>query len=165
MPEYRVKSSGAVKTKSQLELENKNTSFPKVWNTSVLEMLGVDPVFALPQPSPSASYKRVIRNGVSQDSKGDWYYAWTEQDMFTEYTDSDGKTVTVTEQKTAYDTANTATLAASERTKRDSLLKETDHYALSDVTMSDDMKTYRQALRDVPQQTDFPTTITWPTKP
>ena len=30
-------------------------------------------------------------------------------------------------------------------------LKETDFYALSDVTMSDAMSTYRQALRDIPQ--------------
>jgi hypothetical protein len=56
-------------------------------------------------------------------------------------------------------------LAAEERQKRDALLAETDHYALSDVTMSTEMTTYRQALRDVPQQTDFPTSITWPTKP
>ena len=30
-------------------------------------------------------------------------------------------------------------------------LIETDFYALSDVTMSDAMSTYRQALRDIPQ--------------
>ena len=30
-------------------------------------------------------------------------------------------------------------------------LKETDFYALSDVTMSDSMTTYRQGLRDIPQ--------------
>lgn len=35
------------------------------------------------------------------------------------------------------------------RQKRDGLLKETDYYALSDVTMSDDMKSYRQQLRDL----------------
>ena len=29
-------------------------------------------------------------------------------------------------------------------------LKETDYYALQDVTMSDAMKTYRQSLRDIP---------------
>lgn len=51
------------------------------------------------------------------------------------------------------------------RAKRNSLLRDTDYYALSDVTMSSEMNTYRQALRDVPQQTDFPTTVTWPTKP
>ena len=44
----------------------------------------------------------------------------------------------------AYDRA-----MVSLRQKRDSLLKETDYYALSDVTMSDDMKSYRQQLRDL----------------
>jgi hypothetical protein len=66
-------------------------------------------------------------------------------------------------QKTAYDASNTAVLAASKRLTRDHLLTATDHYGLSDVTMPDDMKTYRQALRDVPQQEGFPSTITWPT--
>ena len=85
--------------------------------------------------------------------------------MFTEYTDEEGNVQTVAAQKTAYDTANTAALAASERAKRTALLMETDHYALADVTMPDAMKTYRQALRDVPQQAGFPSSITWPDKP
>ena len=44
----------------------------------------------------------------------------------------------------AYDRA-----MVSLRDKRNNLLKETDYYALSDVTMSNDMKTYRQQLRDI----------------
>jgi len=40
------------------------------------------------------------------------------------------------------------------RSKRNNLLAETDFYALSDVTMSDDMKTYRQDLRDLPEGKD-----------
>ena len=36
------------------------------------------------------------------------------------------------------------------RVKRNDLLAETDFYALSDVTMSEDMTTYRQELRDLP---------------
>jgi hypothetical protein len=44
----------------------------------------------------------------------------------------------------AYDRA-----MATLRQKRDGLLKETDYYALSDVTMSDDMKKYRQDLREI----------------
>ncbi len=36
------------------------------------------------------------------------------------------------------------------RRKRNSLLSATDFYALSDVTMSEDMTTYRQDLRDLP---------------
>jgi hypothetical protein len=35
------------------------------------------------------------------------------------------------------------------RMKRNSLLSQTDFYALSDVTMSAEMTTYRQALRDI----------------
>ena len=35
------------------------------------------------------------------------------------------------------------------REKRNKLLTETDFYALSDVTMTDNMKTYRQNLRDI----------------
>jgi len=56
-------------------------------------------------------------------------------------------------------------LAAEERERRNALLAETDYFGASDVTMSSDMTAYRQALRDVPQQTDFPTSINWPTKP
>ena len=54
------------------------------------------------------------------------------------------------------------------RDKRNYLLAETDFYALSDVTMSDDMKTYRQNLRDLPDGKDTVdkcNNVTWPTKP
>jgi hypothetical protein len=165
MAEYRNRTSGDIKTETELRAANKNMSFPKAWNSSVHDALNVDPVLASPAPAPSAAYKSVVRNGAVQDSKGNWVYAWVEQEMFTEYTDDNGDVQTVAAQKTAYDAATTATLAASERATRDELLKATDHYGLSDVTMSSDMTTYRQALRDVPQQTDFPGTITWPTKP
>ena len=50
------------------------------------------------------------------------------------------------------------------RRDRNRRLAETDYLALSDQTLSNDMKTYRQALRDVPSQSD-PDNITWPTKP
>ena len=38
---------------------------------------------------------------------------------------------------------------ANLRQRRNNLLKDTDFYALSDVTMSADMTTYRQNLRDL----------------
>jgi len=165
MSEYRIRSTGEVKTQGQIRSDNPNISLPKVWTATTCDGLGIDPVLASPQPSPSAAYKVVVRNGVEQDSNDNWVYAWAERDMFSEYTDDDGVVQTVAAQKAAYDARNTADLAASERAKRDELLKETDHFGLSDVTMSDAMTTYRQALRDVPQQDDFPGTITWPTKP
>ena len=63
---------------------------------------------------------------------------------------------------------------------RNQKLQETDFYALSDVTMSSEMSTYRQKMRDLPQ--DFTTeseydtllardengnltNITWPVRP
>ena len=57
---------------------------------------------------------------------------------------------------------------ASLRAKRNQLLAETDFYALSDVTMSSDMTTYRQNLRDLPDGKDTVakcTGATFPTKP
>ena len=54
------------------------------------------------------------------------------------------------------------------RAKRNNLLADTDHYALSDQTLSDDMRTYRQSLRDI---TNGLTTVAdveavvFPTKP
>ena len=54
------------------------------------------------------------------------------------------------------------------RRERNRRLAETDFYALSDVTMSDDMKTYRQNLRDLPDGKDTVEkceNATWPTKP
>jgi len=51
------------------------------------------------------------------------------------------------------------------RSKRNQLLAETDYLALSDVTMTDEMRSYRQALRDLPANTEDPANPTWPTKP
>ena len=54
------------------------------------------------------------------------------------------------------------------RSKRNRLLAETDFYALSDVTLSDEMKKYRQDLRDLPagkDTVDKCNNATWPTKP
>ena len=54
------------------------------------------------------------------------------------------------------------------RQERNRRLAATDFYALSDVTMSDDMKTYRQNLRDLPSGKDTVEkceNVTWPTKP
>ena len=54
------------------------------------------------------------------------------------------------------------------RIKRNRLLAETDHLALSDQTLSDDMKTYRQELRDITNgltTKDEVDAVTFPTKP
>jgi hypothetical protein len=55
--------------------------------------------------------------------------------------------------------------AAEVREERDDKLAATDWRASSDLTLSTEWATYRQALRDVPAQAGFPNTITWPTEP
>ena len=57
---------------------------------------------------------------------------------------------------------------ANLRQERNRRLAETDFYALSDVTLADNMKTYRQNLRDLPDGKDTVdkcNNVTWPTKP
>ena len=81
----------------------------------------------------------------------------------------DGTNVTktwVTVDKTDDELAeDMAVLAANARVTRDGLLAATDFYALSDVSMSEAMTTYRSDLRAVPTLSGFPNDFEWPTAP
>ena len=78
-------------------------------------------------------------------------------------------------EKTAAQTALNNETAARNREERNRRLAETDWMACSDVTMSNDWKTYRQALRDLPTHSNWPNLKVpdmdgsgdndWPTKP
>lgn len=63
----------------------------------------------------------------------------------------------------------TEQIAVIARASRDLLLKETDWTQLADAALDQLEKAawaaYRQALRDVPQQNDFPNNIVWPISP
>ena len=60
-------------------------------------------------------------------------------------------------------------LATSARQKRDRLIATTDYLVTQDYPIEPDrlakVKIYRQALRDIPEQSGFPRSITWPEKP
>ena len=96
------------------------------------------------------------------------------------YTDEDGNDVAEEDVATTYvqshfigqDDTKDARLLADEwtqiRRERTRLLAETDHLALSDQTLSAGMTTYRQELRDLPDDQSSETAyadITWPDKP
>ena len=52
------------------------------------------------------------------------------------------------------------------RDERDRRLRETDHWAFQDTPdMTEEQKTYRQALRDITKTYDNIATVVWPTKP
>tara|TARA_B110000261_G_C12811492_1_gene248546 strand:- start:8 stop:286 length:279 start_codon:yes stop_codon:yes gene_type:complete len=76
------------------------------------------------------------------------------------------------EEETERDAEEAAYLAGADdraaeeaRNKRNNLLAATDWTANSDVTMTTEMTAYRTLLRNLPAQSGFPTTITWPTEP
>lgn len=166
MSNYRI-SDGTEKTKAEVIALHPNVSIPKVWDADVLATLNIDVVFESAKPTPSGTYKMVVRDGIEQDAKDNWVEKWVERDMFADTT-VDGVTTTKAEHETAYQARLDADAATAVRSQRDVLLADTDFYALSDVTMVDDMKTYRQALRDITGHSNFPSALTdsdWPTKP
>lgn len=74
-----------------------------------------------------------------------------------------------TELNNLYDSNNTFEKSMEKlRIKRNRLLIETDYLALSDNTLSAEMTTYRQALRDITNgitTVEQANNVTWPTKP
>jgi hypothetical protein len=164
--EYRIQSTGEVKTQGEVRRMHSNTSLPRVWDADTCEFLGIDPVLAAPKPEPSAAYKQVGRNGAVQDANGNWVEAYIETDMFADTTE-DGVTTTKAEHEAAYQARLDADAAASVRSARDAKLAETDWMGMSDVTMPDAWATYRQALRDITTHDNFPNLADedWPTKP
>ena len=161
MADYRNRTTGEVKSQSAWKRDFANTSLPRVWNDSVLDALNLDPVLTSSAPSHTA-YQYAELNGVEQNSSGDWVQSWRVVDKFAD--DADG---TKAEKEAAYQATLDARLAEINRAKRNDLLAETDYFALTDVTLSAEMTTYRQNLRDLPTNDNWPnlTDSDWPIKP
>lgn len=165
MSEYRNRTTGEVKTQGQWRAANPNMSLPKVWKAATLDALNLDAVLRSPAATTGA-YQSSVRDGVEQNANGDWVEKYVARDMFADTTE-DGVTTTKAEHEAAYQATLDAAVAASNRTKRDGLLAETDYFALTDVTMDADMTSHRQALRDITAHANWPNLADddWPTKP
>ena len=165
MSEYRNRTTGVVKTQGQWRNEFANMSLPRVWKAATLDALDLDPVLRS-APATVGAYQYSARDGVVQDANGNWVENYVARDMFQDTTE-DGVTTTKAEHEAAYQARLDADKATANRATRDSKLAETDFYALSDVTMSAEMTTYRQALRDITAHENWPNLeeADWPTKP
>jgi len=163
MAEYRNRDTGEIKTGGQVKKLHRNVSFSAM--TDTFADLDWDHIGQVIRPKPTGTFKIVSRNGAEQDANGNWVQAWAEKNMFSKYTDGEGVVHTKAEQETAYQADLDAGTAHSVRTDRDSRLAVTDFHGLTDTDMSAEMTTYRQALRDVPQQEGFPNEIDWPDEP
>lgn len=134
----------------KLRRDNPNTSFPKQIPDEMLESYGVYPVVYTDRPSIDGRTQKAEQASSPSLVDGAWTVSWT------------------TSSKTAEETkAWDDSMASSNRGKRDGLIAETDFYALSDVTMTAEMTTYRQALRDITSHANWPNLedADWPTKP
>ena len=165
MSEYRERTTGEVKTQGEWRAAFPNMSLPRVWTSNVCDAMNIDPVLASPAATTTA-YQTSVRDGVEQNSNGDWVEKYVARDMFADTTE-DGVTTTKAEHEAAYQATLDANTATSNRSTRDSKLAETDWHGMSDVTMSSDMTTYRQALRDLPTHSNWPNLEDddWPTAP
>lgn len=136
-------------TIGKLRKDNPNTSFPRKVPDAILASYGVYPYTDADQPDYTVRTQTIQQGDFSQVD-GAWVRGWTVTDK-------------TAEEITAYDDA----IAAGVRNKRNGLLAETDWTGMSDVTMSAEMTTYRQALRDITNHANFPNLedSDWPTKP
>ena len=166
MSNYIKLDTGEVKTQGEWRQANKHISLPRVWTATTLTDLGLTAILAAPKPD-CTNLQQVMGNGVTTDANGNTVEAWSVVDKFSDTTDADGAVTTKAEHETAYTARLVADKETGIRTDRDSRIALTDWTGMSDVTMTADMTTYRQALRDITAHANFPDLETedWPTSP
>lgn len=137
-------------TLEQLRKDNPNVSFPKVMSDNLLESYGIYIVTQLNTPSINKRTQKYTADAAPTLVDGAWTIGWTTSNKSSD-------------EISVYDNVE----AATNRSTRNNLLYETDYYGNSDVTMPDNVKTYRQALRDLPTHSNWPSLqdSDWPTKP
>ena len=132
--------------------------------SEALSELGITEWVLRGEPTKEDEFKEMFRKVTGADANGSaietddtskWGVTWKQ----------------VSDKMTAIDAA--APLKQL-RVERNAKLAETDHHALSDVTLADNMKTYRQQLRDLPAaaggkdatlKDGVLENVTWPQKP
>ena len=131
----------------KLKEENPNTSFPKEMPPEALAEWGVYRVETATKPTPAPS-QTVVPDDSPALVDSVWTLGWTVRDW----------------------TADELTqLARNARYDRDEKLSESDWTQMPDSPLNSTIKQswfdYRIALRDITEQSIFPTDITWPTEP
>ena len=129
-----------------------------------LSELGIQEWVLRGEPTKESEFKEMFRKvtgatsdntAIESDDTSKWGVTWKQ----------------VSDKMTAIDAAAPM---KELRLQRNAKLAETDFHALSDVTMADNMKTYRQALRDLPASSDGKNAtlkdgvlenVKWPLKP
>jgi hypothetical protein len=137
-------------TVGDLRRDNPNTSFPKNVPAATMAAFGMFPVGYEAAPDFDPMTHRIQNSNVPELKNGEWVLTKT--------------VVALTAEQIA---DRDAAKASEVREKRANLLAETDYLALSDNTLTTEMATYRQALRDITSHANFPylDEADWPVKP
>jgi hypothetical protein len=166
--QIRVKATGAVMYESEFRAYIKSTSGASWDRTTdeILQSLGADVVFEGAQATGGTVYQYSQRSGV-EEVGGKWYTKYILAPVFTDLAATDEEPAkTAAEQEATYKAMKDAEFATNVRSQRDKLLSESDWTQVIDAPVNQEAwATYRQSLRNVPQQDGFPTTIVWPVKP
>jgi len=157
---YRIRSTGEVKTQGDIRKLHPNTSLPRVWDESICEALGIDVIFEGPQASGGDQYQFSQAAGI-EEINGKWYTKYVLGPIFT-----DNDEATAAQQEAAYKATKDAEQAKAVRDDRNKRLADCDWTQLADSTADKAAwATYRQALRDITSQGEFPWNVTWPVQP
>jgi len=107
------------------------------------------------EPTSETEFNEMFRKVTGADSNGTAIESDNPDDFGTTWS-------AVSAKKTELTNAEPMRLLREERDRR---LAETDWWASSDLTMSSERTTYRQALRDITNSATSLDDVTWPTKP
>lgn len=134
-------------TLTDLVLENRHISFPNYVDESVAEAFKVYPV--IQTEAPEVGHTQNALRSVAKNKDGAWVETWKIEAA------SEDEIKQRSEQK-----------EFAIRSERNQLLTEADWTQFRDAPVDQDAwATYRQCLRDIPQQEGFPWNVTWPEKP
>lgn len=128
-------------TEAAFRAANKHTVYGPVVSSRHLNPQGVYRVLKLPEPEAPVGQKAEQDVMPTQNEHGHWVLGWT--------------LVSLSEDEA--------------RALRGKLLADSDWVVVkaseAGEPVSDEWVTYRQALRDIPDQSGFPHSVEWPTKP
>jgi hypothetical protein len=131
-----------------LRKDHPNTSFPKNITDEIFADYGAVPVFY--SPPPEITYAQDLKEGTPVFEDGRWNQVWIVVDLSPE------ELAVRKEQK-----------EEEVRQQRNQKLFESDWTMLPDAPITDRQAwiDYRQDLRDIAQQVDFPWVVIWPEPP
>jgi hypothetical protein len=164
--QIRIRETEQVMYVDEFRRTYSNLQLPDTLTEEWLNANGADVVFQGPQATTIPPYEFSYYSGVEQKD-GKWYTKYSVGPVFTDLPASETVPAqTAHEQMVAYRARIDADYATRARALRDELLAKTDWTQAKDIadSVSASWVTYRQALRDVPSQTQFPWIIEWPVK-